>query len=366
MRGLANNTALNISSTAPNISSTVNSSNSTSSTECNINSKIQDPSRNTLCSTERKSSFSQSNLNNNEINSTLPSLDLLLPVDTSIEMLVDCCANNESQNSYDNISSQNSVSSSSNDLSNCINPKKCNLNSSVSNEVVKPKRPLLESDSYIVEKSLKNCDNVSISLDLPMCLSDNLNDTCTQNSELDKLPDPQISCVDNKITPDVRKSWTISQSLTSNVIDNIETNIEENLIEKSEKQNHELNLGNEFDDTNISDLKTETEYEPICPNSSFDDSFSSCQSMEIEEKNINNVNEDITVQENSDFVNKCLNNGEENLQKDKKDKKKKVLDIEECSWEDLYDKDDDYIHPILMKEVCLNILDFIRYLKRML
>lgn len=365
MRGLAKSTAPNTCSTSPNISSTDNSSNSTLSTECDIDYKIQDPSRNTLCSIERKGSFSQSNLNN-EINSTLPSLDLLLSVDTPKKMLVDCRANNESQNSFENISPENSVSLSSNDLSNCINPKECNLNSSVSNEVVKPKSPLLESDgidSYIVEKSLKNCDNVSISLDLPMCLSDNLNDVCTQNSKLDKLPAFQIPCSGSKMTSDVRKSWTIRQSMALHVIDNIETIIEENLLDKSEKQNHEINLGNESVDTEISDVSIETGYQPICPNSSFDDSFRSCQLMEVEEKNINNVNEEVTVQANLGFVNKSLNNVEQNVQKKKK--KKKVLDLEECSWEDLYDKDDDYIHPILMKEVSLNILDFIGYLKTM-
>lgn len=98
MRGVSNNTA-------PNISSTANSSNSTSLTKCDTNSKIQDLSINTESSKERDSSFSQLNLDNNKKNCTLSSLDFLLSVDPSNEILVDYYEqNNKIQNSFDNIS----------------------------------------------------------------------------------------------------------------------------------------------------------------------------------------------------------------------------------------------------------------------
>ncbi|VVC44485.1 R3H domain [Cinara cedri] len=337
MRVLANNIA-------PNISNTANSLNSTLITKRDTDCKIQDESSSTPPSKERKGSFPQFNLNNTQNNCKL---DLLLSLESSNEMLVDCCESNKVQNSFNNISPRNSLSSSSSDLSNCLNTNECNPNSFVPNEIIKPNSPVLKKhvlDSYIKEKPMKNCDNVSISLNLP-CSSDNLNDTCSKNSNLDKSPDSKISNIDNTVKPNVLKPRSIRQSMMLNVIDNTEETVVEN-IDKSETQNNEICLGNEL----MSDSqKLEIEYDSNCPNFCLDDSFGSGPLSEIEEKSIKSVDEKLTVQDNSGLVNKPLTSFKQNVQQE--NKKKKVLDIDECSWEDLYDKEDDYIHPILVKEL---------------
>lgn len=344
----------NTVSTVPNISSTTNSSNVIPPSKLDASPKIEDDSSITLYSKEINNVPLPLHINSQQNNSVLTSLDSLKSVNLQNDIEVDKIDTVHQTLSHD-ILSQISEPLSSSYLPDFKNINEFSINSSVSSETIKYNNTNIElygSESNIEIINSDNCDNVSIVPSLPNCLSDNASSICTQNCTTIDLPLFLISDSNHEIVVDnILLSQKLIKPNNSKVVDCIGITKNENIIGTSTKQEHEICLEDEVVDSSISELELETEYNTICPNYCLDDSFTSGPLTDKEEQNSNNINEELTIQQRSESVNKSQEIVE-NKEKRKK-KKKKVLDVDECSWEDLYDKEDDYIHPLLMKEVSL-------------
>lgn len=298
-------------------------------------------------------SSSSLNLNNQQKNHVLTSLDSFQHKDSINEILVDK-RNTVLQTSLKDDSSQISDPSSSSCISDLKNTKESTIDSYVSKEVIETKSSALgfnETESKIEENIFNSCDSDSVDPSLPNCLSNNTSNTFTENSISVDLLDTQISNTNNEIVvDDIALFQKISETNNAEAVNQNRLTDNVNILDTSFEQQHKICSGDEVVDSSISEKKLITECNDDCSNNCLDDSFTS-QTLTDREENISNtINEEFTIQQSSELVNKSLDI--ENIKKKStKKKKKKVLDVDECSWEDLYDKEDDYIHPLLMKEV---------------
>lgn len=308
-------------------------------------------------SKEIKGSFSELNLNNRQHQRALTSLDSKC-IDLSNEMLVDNVCNNKFQSSFNDVSSQ--ISGTPSNISDIKNINTHDSDLSLSNETIKTKSPILKHNRSVSDIEGTNFSNIVNASDLSQYPSDNVNSTCIQNSILVKLPDFQILNINNEIIANNTLESQEIKKLNPNYVDTIKITVNENTIESTSDKQYEVHLESEVDDSSRREINL-TEYDSNCTYC-LDDSFTSGPLMNVQENNSDSESEKLTAQQSSEFVNKPIQffrNYEKpnNIQKEKK--KKKVLDVDECSWEDLYDKEDDYIHPLLMKEVSFYLYIFI-------
>ncbi|XP_025190569.1 uncharacterized protein MAL13P1.304 [Melanaphis sacchari] len=395
LRGLANNTGSKTSNTNSNL-------NSTASNKLDTNSRIQDSSSNKLYSKDMKGSISLSNHNqHNHI--LLESLDSFKFVDLSNEMLIND-VNNEFKTSCYDASSQFSDSLATSILPNSVDINKSNSNLSVTNKKIKIKNPNLdhnELESNIVETIFDNRDRDSTKCDFVNCKSIqndkpvNLPDSQILEDVYDKitadnvlvsqkttpvnLPDCQLSDINDKITADnvlvpqkttpvnlpdcqlsdINDKITVDNVLFQKTIKSIDMKVDDNNISdmsNSNNQLHETQKENEVVFSGVSGLELEQEHDTNCPHYCLNDSFNSDPLTDVDTNYSKNVNKELTVQQSSMLINNSEINIEINEKKKKKKKEnKKILDVDECSWEDMYDKDDEYIHPLLMKELVSTI-----------
>lgn len=338
----------------PNINNTINSSNLTPS-KPNTNSKIKDDDlsnklrSNSLCSKKIPSPLMASNLNICQNNVKVP-LETFKFVDLSNEMLFDN-ENKEIQTSFNDVSSQISESLFSSNLPDLVNVNECNPNSSISSEIIFMESLNLEKcklESSIVETTLNNHEEISTILSPQLSLSDQDNN-CVKNMIPLNIPDFQEPDINiETIADNLLEFKEIIKSLDSKIVNSIITT-DNNMIDMSNVQQDETysddntNLKVEIVNSSTSFGELLTENNSNCPHYCLDDSFNSGIVTDVEEKNSNIENEELTIQQEK---------------VEKKKKKKKILDLDECSWEDLYDKEDDYIHPLLMKEVDFGLFFF--------
>ncbi|XP_015367325.1 PREDICTED: R3H and coiled-coil domain-containing protein 1 [Diuraphis noxia] len=338
LRGLANNTVSNTSSTN-------SCSDSTPSNKLGASSRIQDDSSNKFYSKDMKDSISIFN-HVQHSNIILSALDSYKFVDLSNGMLMDD-VNNETKTSYYDVSSQFSDSVASSILPDSIDKNKFNSNSSAANEIIKIKDPNLEYnelESDIVGSKIDN--SVSV-----LTRSENVSCINIQDSTPVNLPDHQISDVNDTIaTDDILLPQKTIKSINPILIDDNSSNMSNN-------QTDELQEENKVVFTNEPEIALKEEHNSNCPHYCLDDSFTSGPLTDIDENYSKNLNEELIVQQSPLLINKSpeiLETNEKKKEKKKK-KKKKILDVDECSWEDMYDKEDDYIHPLLMKELVSTI-----------
>lgn len=345
--------ASNNISTIPNTSSSTFSSNLTSPNKLDSNNK--------LYSKKIKGSFSELNINKQQHKCALIALTSLNSkcIDLSNDMLVNNVCDNQFKSVFNDVSSQILKTSNLPDIK---NKDTFNPDLSLSNKTIKIKSPILKHNELEANIEGTNFSNIANASDLPQCSSDNVNSTCIQNSILVNLPDFQISNINNEIIADnTLESQEIKKSNPDDV-DTIQIIVNENIENMSDKQ-YETHIESEVDDSSTCKINSTTEYDSNCTYC-LDDSFTSGPLMDVEEKNFNDESEELTVQQSSKFVNKPIDifrNDEKQNNIQKENKKKKVLNVDECSWEDLYDKEDDYIHPLLMKEVSYYLYIFILY-----
>lgn len=333
------------SNTALDTNSLINNSNVSFPGKFDANSRTNHSSNETSCSKEIKDSPPQLNLNNHRVPKQMDSLKF---VDLSNDMIFD---NVYTELSFDDTPYEISEPLSTSNLTDLVNINECNSNSSeVNNGKTENKIHSMENDKTQFnneETTFNCCINISMTSDIPHNLSDIVDSTCTQNSILFDTIDFQTSNLDCKIEPD-----NIIESLKNNkTVDSKVDNI---------KMNDEINLENVVVNSDQSITTLETEYNSNCLHYCLDDSFSSEPLTDLEENNSKKSVGELNVQPCPEVVKKSLDIVENNEQvsESKKKKKKIVLNVDECSWEDLYDKEDDYIHPLLLKEVSCYIFVF--------
>lgn len=322
-------------STVPNNCAT-SSSNCTLPSKAKHNSVVQNNSSNKYVSKESNGMLSALNLTIQHDNCVLKSLNSFKFLDLTNEMSTDNI-NNEFNMSFNEVSYQ--IPESSNNLPDFLNTNNCKPNSSISNEKIKSH--ILEP--LITGTTLNNCDNISLISNLPQCLSNNDN----RNYASINLPDLTKIEQQETIAENVLESQEIKNS-DLDVVGNIGRTVNKNIKNVSDSQQCEMHLGNSNVNDNTLEMKLTTEHMTSCPYYRADDNFNSETSVNIE----NNCNEELIPQKPSKLINKSteiIGHDEQKVQKINKEKQ--VLDVDECCWEDLYDKEDDYIHPLLMKEV---------------
>lgn len=336
-RGLSNNSQ-------SNIINTTNSSNLTPTCKPNTDSRNQNVSNDipSLQSNETKDSLSTTNINNKNSNCIL-ALTSFETKDVADDMPTDDTYSKISTSFIDVPCSISESPSSNLDVLN-----DCNVNSSFkSSEIFDGRNSTLmhnNSDTNIIEPILNNNDNVLVTSDVSQHLSDNSNTTYIQNSTIVNTFDFQISNVNNKKIGDKVHVCQKADEFASSVkVDD--------MVRKTEQ--HEMHIGNETVNFNTSGIYLCTEHDTNC--SRLDDTVVSDSLTDTEEKNSKDTNEELPTQKNLETHDKSLEVVKNNEIKDKakKKKKKKILDVNECCWEDLYDKEDDYVHPLLMKEVII-------------
>lgn len=330
-----------------NVNNTINSSNLYPS-KPSTNSRIKNEDLGkTQCSKKIPSPLVASNLNICQNSVQIP-LESFKFVDLSNEMIFDN-ENKELNNlSFNNVSSQISESLFDSNLPDLVSNLECNLNSSVYSEVINKKSLNLEnskSESSIVETTFNNHEEMSTVFIPPQCLSGQDNN-CVENSTPVSIPEVQEPNVDSKTTADnLLEHKEIEKSLDSKIVNSSIVIADNNMDISKKQQDKTYSDDNKYSKNEIIDSSTSygellTEYNSNCPNYCFDDSFTNGTLTDVEEKHFNTENEESTIQQKK---------------VEPKKKKKKVLDLDECSWEDLYDKEDDYIHPLLMKEVSYDV-----------
>ncbi|KAL4090437.1 hypothetical protein QTP88_025272 [Uroleucon formosanum] len=331
LRGLANNTVSNTTSTN-------NESHSTSSNKLKANRRVQDDSSNTLYSKDIKGSIFNRDQHNNII---LSSLDSFKFVDLSNEVFIND-VNNELKTSHYDVSPQFSDSLSSSNLTDSIDINKYVSNSSVINPIIDIKYSNLKDNELESNTTINNCDSV-------FTRSENVICTSIQNSTSVNSSDSQISNINDKITSD---DVLLPQKTTKSTNPIL---IDDNISDISNNQLDKLHKGNEVVFSSVPEIALK-EHDANCPHYCLDDSFTNGPLTNVDENNSDNLNEELTVQQSPVLIDKSIEILEINeKKKGKKKKKKKILDVDECSWEDMYDKEDDYIHPLLMKELVSTI-----------
>lgn len=405
-RGLASTVASNSSSTTTTNANTSNSSYITPSTTSVTNSKTQYDLSNQLCSKDDSSSTQNSsnqqhaldsssldtfnivnlssddaimnNVNNADISSQilepLPSSSSRItssstPVTNSriqndpsdklclLEDVKDPSPTqnlNNQQHTLDLSSSDSSnfVQLSSDTVMNYLNDfnessqiSKCLPSSSLSNDVNKIVESSVinqdESETNIEADSLDNCDHALIGL--PQCLFDKTVSLYAQNSTpVDLTPNfYSNNTADN--FPELQENKKL---VDKKIVDHILEVVNESNMNELNKLHDKMQIENEI--ANTSDVELLTEYNSNSPNCCLNDRSISGSLTDVEEKNSTSINEKPLDQQGSKLDDNKIDT---NKKKAKDKKKKKILDLNECSWEDLYDKEDDYIHPLLMKEV---------------
>lgn len=193
-----------------------------------------------------------------------------------------------------------------------------------------------------------NDNTESLTLNNVGCKSNNVGIICNtvcdntnnQNNTRVHSPDIQTSVINNKVSFDDILEFKKNKSN--------EITLNEKNLGMSNKKQHEILQ------SNTRELDLAKEHDRNCPNYCLDDSFTSGPLTDIEEKVTSSTDEELNTQPSFIFDSSISLNIVKNIEMKKagKKKKKKVIDVDECSWEDLYDKEDDYIHPLLMKEVC--------------
>lgn len=350
-RSLPNNTI-------PSINSTTNSSNVTLPSKLDAIPIIEDDSSIKLNSKDMNDLSTSLNLKRLPKHNQITSLDSFQFNNSKDELSVDEIGT-IIQTSLKNVSSQISEALASSCVLDLKHINEFSTDSSVSDEIIvtKTKSSTLEyneAELNIYSTIVNNCDNDSIDPSLPDCLSNNTSSIFTQNCDPVDLPDFQISDINNEFIVDTSLSQKINKTNASKAVDGFEINDNESVRDPiSFQQEHKICLGNEVVESSLSEIELESEYKSNCPNYCFDDSFTSGTLTDKEENISNAVSEKLTIQQSSESVNKPQDIVKNNKKNGKKKTKKKVLDVDECSWEDLYDKEDDYIHPLLMKEVSL-------------
>lgn len=334
-RALANNTV-------PNINCTTNNSDSTPPSKFDPVSKMQLVSNDTvpLCSKITKC--------------LVP--DSFKFVDFTNKISFD--------DNYDEIqtSFNNVTGLSSGNLPNILNS--CNLNSTTSDKIIEKTNFTLALnglETNIVETVFdNNCDNQMVS----KCMSDNGNTiNCSQNFKVADIPDFQT--LHNSNRERVTNYLQVLEELESvTEFDDSIGKIANKNFRTFEKKENETS-SDQFGGSSSPKEELTTEYNANCPHYCLDDSFASA-----EEKNYYSAVEELIDQEFSEITNSSVeivkNNEKEDIAKIKNKKKKKILDVDECCWEDLYDKEDDYVHPLLMKEVSQLYLCFFLSLSHLL
>jgi len=198
---------------------------------------------------------------------------------------------------------------------------------------------------------------------LPQYISDNDNSNST-SVNLPDFTEIEKQKLEREIIAENVPESHEDKKLNLEVVANVGITINENIKNISNDHQCEMLLGNSNVGHNTYETILTTEYNANCPHLSFDDSDDSFNSeplsSDVEEKYRNQ--ELIPQQSSSKLVNKSveiIENDEQEARK--KEKKKKVLDVDECSWKDLYDKEDDYIHSLCMKEVSYYLYIFILF-----
>lgn len=311
------------------------------------NSEVQGVSDNLLSSKEPKSSLLTPKLKTYCTSFELTSFDSIQCVDLSNEMTF-----NDTYNQIETLDITNQISElSSSDFYN-IDNLNCSLNSHNTNEITEDKNSSLLNvlKPNIVKTTTINYENDSTTF---KCSSESLNRV--ENSTTVNLPDCQTYHDNEIVDLDLQELEGTKEPADSKVLDSIDETAEKCIqiaVEIKPEVNSENKVVNSDD---VSEKHLTTEFEACCPNYCLDDSFASEPSADQEETNSHDTSKVLTIQQNVETVNKSLIIVEDNQKNDvknsKKKKKKKVLDVDECCWEDLYDKEDDYIHPLLMKEV---------------
>lgn len=344
-RGPSNNSGSNI------IKNTTNSANLTPACKPNTDPSNQNVSNDILLlqSNETKDSLSTMNLHNNKNNFIVASTSFETN-DIANDMLTD---GTHSKISTLFIDVPCSISESPPSNLDILND--CHLNSPFkSSKIIEEKNSTLEhnnSETDTIEPILNNDDNVSVTLNVSQYLSDNSNTTCTQNSTIVDAFDFQTSNVNNeKIADEIQACQKVEQLASLVKVDD--------MVRKTGQ--HEMHTEDEIVNSNTSGIYLCTEYDSNCPH--LDDTVASGSLTDIEEKISKDTNKELPTQKNLKVNDKSLEVVKSNEIKDKaktkKKKKKKILDVNECCWEDLYDKEDDYVHPLLMKEVVITLLLF--------
>lgn len=346
-RSLPNNTI-------PSKNSTTNSSNVSPPCKLDAIPIIEDDSSIKLNSKEMNDLSASLNLKSLQKNNPIASLDSSQYKNLNNEMSFDKI-DTILQTSLKNVSSQISEALASNCVSDIKNIKEFSCDSSVSNEIIETNTESFTLGCNGTESTIfNNCDNSSIDPSLPDCLSNSTSSIFTHNCTPVDLPDVQVSDINDEIiVDDSSLPQEISKTNNAEAVDDFEINDNENIVDTSFKQESKICLGEEVVESSIFEIELETEHKGNCPNYCLDDSFTSGTLTDKEENISNTINEEFTIQQGSEPVNKSVDVVENNKKNSKKKTKKKVLDVDECSWEDLYDKEDDYIHPLLMKEVSL-------------
>lgn len=238
---------------------------------------------------------------------------------------------------------------SSGKLPNILNS--CNLNSSTSDKIEETNftSTLNGLENNIVKTVFDNCDNQIVS----KCVSDNGNTICSQHFKVADLPDFQT--LHNSNGERVTNNLQVLEELenVTEFDDSLEKIANTNFRTFDKKQNE--TSSDQFGGSSSPKEELNIEYSTNC--------FAKAPLTDTEEKNYYGAVEEIIDQEISEITNKSVeivkNNDKEDITKRKEKKKKKILDVDECCWEDLYDKEDDYVHPLLMKEVSYFNFNFV-------
>lgn len=293
---------------------------------------------------------SLSALNNQHNNCIQSSLHLFKFIDLTSEIPIDN-SNDEHKTSFDEVSYQ--IPRSSSNLQDFVNTN--SPNTFVTNEVIKIK-------SLNLDPTFNNCDDISSASNLLQCMSDNDNSNSTSVNLPDLTGIEKEKLKHEIIAENVPESHE-TKKLNLEVLANVGITDNENIKNISNNHQSEMHLGNSNVVHNTYEMKFTTEHIANCLQFSFDDNNDSFNSEPLSDvKEIYCNKELISQPSNSKLVNKSveiIGNDEQEAQK--KEKKKMVLDVDECSWEDLYDKEDDYIHPLLMNEVSYYLYIFILF-----
>jgi len=285
-------------------------------------------------SKEGKGSLSALHLNNQPKHCILSSLNSFKFIDLTSEMLPDNI-NNEYKTPLDEISCQ--IPGLSGNFPDFLNTNERNPDSSSSNKTVDTK--ISTSEPQSMGTTLDNCDSISTISDFSICLSDNNNSNSTSinSSDLTQIEKLGTAAENLPESREIRKS-ILNVDIAGITVDEKITNV-------SNSQRGKVHLANSSVDSNRSEMKFITEHITNGLRYCLDDSVNSEPLMDVKKKYFNGELESSQSSKLVDKSTETIGNDEQEVQK------KKVLDVDECSWEDLYDKDDDYIHPLLMKEV---------------
>lgn len=310
--------------TVPSINCTSNSSNSTPPCKFNPVSEIQLNSNDTLPLCTKKTKC------------ITPKSCVDLTNDVTLDSSYD-----ETQTLFNDVPSDVKTLSSANSP-NVLNIS--NSNSSTSGNIVEK--------NNIVETVFDNCDEW-----VEKYMYDNDNTICVQNSNVAGTSDFQT--LHNSNEERIVDNLEVFQKLENmaeliKFDDNLAKGIIENFKTFEEKQNEissdQVEVSSSLEEELI------TEHNSNCPHYCLDDSFASESLTDTEKKHSNGaVEELIDLTKCSEITNESAeivkSSQIENVPKIKNNINKKILDVDECCWEDLYDKEEDYVHPLLMKEV---------------